>query len=29
VWNELIISLMRKGGLTDAEGKAMLEKLSR
>jgi hypothetical protein len=29
VLNELIISLMRKGVLTDAEGKAMLEKLSR
>jgi hypothetical protein len=28
VLNELIISLMRKGVLTDAEGKAMLEKLS-
>jgi hypothetical protein len=29
VLNELIISLMRKGVLTDAEGKAMLEKLLR
>ncbi len=29
VLNELIISLMRKGVLTDAEGKAMLEKLFR
>jgi hypothetical protein len=28
VLNEPIISLMRKGVLTDAEGKAMLEKLS-
>lgn len=29
VLNELIISLMRKGVLTDAEGKSMLEKLFR
>lgn len=29
VLNELIIALMRKGVLTDAEGKAMLEKLLR